>query len=353
MIPASLAPNLIDHFYRGGDRIAALRGIEQTSERQPEEWLAATVSRADQGDIGLARTEAGDILRDLVVADPAAWVGPDFASAASAGDTGILVKLLDARQRLPVHVHPSRAFAASHLDCPYGKTEAWFILDAEPGAAVHVGWKEDVDRDELDRRRDAQDSEWMLSRMNRIEVSRGMGVLVPAGQVHAIDEGIFLAEVQEPTDFSIVLEWSVTTSTREESHLGLGFETVMPAVSAEALPAAELEKLISRVDLTGRAEHVVSALPAAADPYFRVLHAAPVTAGAPGVAVDAGFAVALVLAGEGALAGAGDEQIDYRAGQVFAVPAGFGPWEVRGTGSVLVATPGVGWPRTLAEGGIV
>jgi mannose-6-phosphate isomerase len=347
MKPAVLAPNLIDHFYRGGDRIARLRGIEQTSEFQPEEWLAATVSRAGQGEIGLSRTESGDLLRDLVAGDPAAWVGLDHADAASASDTGILVKLLDARQRLPVHVHPSRAFAASHLDCPYGKTEAWFVLDAEPGAAVHVGWKEAVDRDELDRRRDAQDSEWMLSRMNRIEVSRGMGVVVPAGTVHAIDAGIFVAEVQEPTDFSIVLEWSITTSTREESHLGLGFDAVMPAVSTDALGPEALETLLSRSDLDSRSDRAVSMLAAAADPYFRVLHAAPATGGVP---IAAGYSVALVLAGDGVLAG--DEEVPVRSGQVLAVPARFGDWEVRGRVNVLVATPGAGWPRSLVEGGV-
>ncbi|MFB2598100.1 phosphoheptose isomerase [Herbiconiux sp. P17] len=347
MKPAALAPNLIDHFYRGGDRIARLRGIEQTSEFQPEEWLAATVSRAGQGDIGLARTEDGDLLRDLVAGDPAAWVGADHADAANASDTGILVKLLDARQRLPVHVHPSRSFAASHLDCPYGKTEAWFVLDAEPGSAVHVGWNQSVDRDELDRRRDAQDSEWMLSRMNRIEVSRGMGVLVPAGTVHAIDAGIFVAEVQEPTDFSIVLEWSITTSTREESHLGLGFDEVMPAVSTDALGPDALTALISRSDLDGRSDRAQSMLAPAADPYFRVLHAAPVTRGVP---IAAGFSVVLVLAGDGVLAG--NEEIPVHSGQVLAVPAGFGDWEVLGAASVLVASPGVGWPRSLAEGAV-
>ncbi len=349
MKPVALAPNLIDHFYLGGDRIAALRGIEQTSDHQPEEWLAATVSRADEGDIGLARTEDGALLRDLVVADPAAWVGPDHADAASASDTGILVKLLDAGQRLPVHVHPNRDFATSHLDCPYGKTEAWFVLEAKPGSAFHVGWKEPVDRDELDRRRDAQDSEWMLSRMNRIEAVRGMGVLIPAGTVHAIDGGIFVAEVQEPTDFSIVLEWSVTTSTREESHLGLGFDAVMPAVSTDALTPDALAALITHADLDGRSDEVQSALASAADPYFRVLHAAPLPSGS--VSIGAGFAVALVLEGDGVLVG--DGEIPYRSGQVFAVPAAFGDWTVRGSGSLLVATPGVGWPRSLRGGGIV
>ncbi|HXH36545.1 MAG TPA: carbohydrate kinase [Plantibacter sp.] len=355
--PTRLAPNLIEHFYRGGDRIAALRGIEQQSEFQPEEWLGATVSRADQepgGAIGLARTIEGELLRDLVAADPAEWTGAGADHGTDAADTGILVKLLDARQRLPVHVHPDRAFAVSHLDCPYGKTEAWFILDAEPGSAVHLGWSEDVDPEELDRRRDAQDSEWMLAHMNRIVVERGMGILVPAGTAHAIDGGIFLAEVQEPTDLSILLEWSVTTSTREQSHLGLGFDAVMGAVSTKALPQAELEQLVVLHDLDARTSAPVSLLPEAADPYFQLFAVAPeAVASSDVVPVDAGFSVALALGGDGALVSeASGDTVDFTAGEVFAVPAGFGPWTVTGRGSVLVAGPGAGWPASLGAGDI-
>ncbi len=344
MKPLLLAPNLVDHFYRGGDRIARLRGIQQTSDRQPEEWLGATVARAGLDDLGLSRTVTGDLLRDLVAADHGGWVGPEHAAAASPQDVGILVKLLDARQRLPVHVHPDRAFAASHLGCPYGKTEAWFILDAEPGSAVHLGWSEPVDPDELDRRRDAQDSDWMLARMNRIEVAAGMGILVPAGTVHAIDAGIFLTEVQEPTDFSIVLEWSVTTSTREESHLGLGFETVMAAVSTEATTPRKLDQLVARSDPAQRSPRPVSLLPTSADAYFRLLH---VGAGG-GEALEAGFAVVLVLTGSGQLVGSGS--VEVRAGQVLVVPAGFGAWRLRGATSLLVARPGRGWPASLTQG---
>lgn len=359
--PTRLAPNLIEHFYRGGDRIAALRGIEQQSEFQPEEWLGATVSRADQepgGAIGLARTVDGVLLRDLVAADPASWTGAGIDHGTDAADTGILVKLLDARQRLPVHVHPDRAFAVSHLDCPYGKTEAWFILDAEPGSAVYLGWSEDVDPDELDRRRDAQDSEWMLAHMNRIVVERGMGILVPAGTAHAIDGGIFLAEVQEPTDLSILLEWSVTTSTRDESHLGLGFDTVMGAVSTKALPQSAIEHLVVLHDLDARTTAPVSLLPEAADPYFQ-LFAVSSAGGAEGAdsedadPVDAGFSVALALGGAGSLVSeASGDTVGFTAGEVFAVPVGFGPWTVSGAGSVLVAGPGAGWPASLSAGGI-
>lgn len=340
-LPRAMAPNLIDHYYQGGDRIAALRGIEQTSDHQPEEWLGATVTRAGEDAIGLARTTEGELLRDLVAADPAAWIGPDHAAASRPGDTGVLVKLLDARQRLPVHVHPQRGFARSHLDCPYGKTESWLVLDAEPGSALHLGWSEAVDPDELDRRRDAQDAEWMLSRMNRIEASRGMGVLVPAGTVHAIDSGIFVAEVQEPTDFSLLLEWSITTSTREESHLDLGFDTAMRSVSTE--PLTDVDALVRRSDLDAPASGVRRLLPPAADPYFRLDRAGS------GAELSAGFAIVLALA-ETELRGAGGATARLASGDVRAVPSAFGPWRVEGEGAdLIVHRPGAGWPRTLGD----
>lgn len=247
MKPVLLRPNLIDHFYRGGAKIAALRRLPPAGERQPEEWIAATVSRFGSADVGLASTVDGARLRDLVAADPAGWVGAT-GGRFTPEDAGVLIKLLDAGQRLPVHVHPDREFARRHLGCPYGKTEAWVVLDADPGTAVYLGWREDVDPDELAARRDAQDGAWMLERMHRVEVSRGDGILVPAGSVHAIGEGAFVLEAQEPTDFSILLEWSVTTETRDGSHLGLGFDTAMGAVSHRRLPEQRLGELITHVD---------------------------------------------------------------------------------------------------------
>lgn len=345
MKPVLLPPNPVQHFYLGGDRIAALRGIVPETDRQPEEWLGATVARFGDSTTGLALTADGALLRDVVAADPAAWIGAGAARDAS--DVGILVKLLDARQRLPVHVHPDRTFAAAHLDCPYGKTEAWYVLDADPGSAVHVGWREAVDRDELDRRRDAQDSEWMLDHLNRIEVREGMGVLVPAGTAHAIDGGIFVAEVQEPTDFSILLEWSVTTSTREESHLDLGFDAVMQAVSTAALGAEALSALVTTTGAARPQRQVRSVLPSAADPYFRLA----VTSGEDSASesVEAGFAVVLVTHGTGSLVSR-TGSVSLQRGEAVAVPHDFGAWHVEGDASVLIARPGAGWPATLAAG---
>ena len=343
-----LVPNPVQHFYAGGARIAALRGFETISSHQPEEWLAATVGRAGSSDhTGLARTADGALLRDLVAADPVTWRGTGPVAGLEDSDTGLLLKLLDAGQRLPVHAHPDRTFAATHLGCPYGKTEAWYVLAADPGAAVHLGWTEDVDPDELAERRDAQDGDWMLGRMHRVEVTPGQGILVPAGQVHAIGAGVFVAEAQEPTDLSIVLEWSVTTSGREDSHLGLGFDTVMAAVSHRALDAASLAALVRD---PAPARGLASVLPAAADPFFRLALA---TFGGP-VEVPAGFAVLLVLDGSGELASAQsrpeDEPVRLTRGDCWAVPAAFGDWRISGDATVVVARPGSTWPADLTGG---
>lgn len=332
MMPRLLRPNLIEHFYAGGAKIATLRGIDVTSPRQPEEWIASTVARAGESELGLASTVEGELLRDLVADDPLAWLGSSDAGT----DTGFLVKLLDAGQRLPVHVHPDRGFASRHLDCAYGKTEAWLVLDATGDGAVYLGWKNDVDPAELAAARDAQDSDWMLSRLHRVEVRRGDGILVPAGTPHSIGEGTFVAEVQEPTDFSIVLEWSVTASTREESHLGLGFDLAMQAVDTSATSAGRLTSLIVHTDLEGEHDTAHPLLPAEGDPFFR-LH---LVCGGAREAVESGFAAVLVLQGEGRLVG--DGAIDVGPGDVLAVAADFGDWRVDGEARLLVARPGVG-----------
>lgn len=337
MRPLLLPPNVIDHFYRGGQRLAAFRGVGLPSPNRPEEWLAATVHRAGEPGVGSSSTSDGTPFADVVAADPVGWTGT-AQPPAGPSDVGLLVKLLDAGQRLPVHVHPTRPFARDHLHSCYGKTEAWYVLETE-GAdpAVWVGFRADVDPGELAARVDAQDSDWMLAHMNQLRVRPGDGVVVPAGQAHATGAGVFLVEVQEPTDFSILLEWSVTTATRDEAHLGLGFDVALPAVSHRAL--ADVDALVTHVGLDSRGPDPVRALAAAADPYFRIELAAP-DRGA--VTVSHGFAVAVVLAGGELGWGGGVQEIT--RGQVYAVPAGIGDWTVGGGGSAVVCRPAAGWP---------
>ena len=344
MQPLVMPPNIIDHFYLGGERIAELRGVDMPSPRRPEEWLAATTFRAGEPGVGPSRTQSGELLKDLIAADPIGWLGSDEGPS---GDNGILVKLLDPAQRLPVHVHPDRAFATSHLNCPYGKTEAWYVLATSGDSpSVWLGFREDVDPEELSRRVDAQDSTWMLSRMNRIDVKPGDGILVPAGTAHAIGEGVFVAEVQEPTDFSILLEWSITTATREESHLDLGMPLALSATNHRAFPPDKLESLVVHTDPARTSDLPQPLLPPAADPFFRLDLLAPEVGSSPGL--PSGFAVGIAFAGAGEIHSTTGDVVAVRRGQVFAIPASFGHWSVVGPLQFIACRPGAGWPATLS-----
>lgn len=323
--PQLLPPNVVEHWYAGGPALAAWRGLAPVGERSPEEWIGATVSRFGEPASGPARLADGTLLRDAVRADPVGWLGRDDGAP---GDTGVLVKLLDAGQRLPIHVHPTRDYAARHLGCVYGKTEAWYILEAAPDAAVWVGWRDDVDARRVSELVDVQDAEAMLALMHRIPVRPGDGILVPGGTPHAIGAGILLIEAQEPTDQSILLERNNTSASDDEVFLGLPRDTALSVVDTSALP--DPQSLVCHA-ADG------SVLPAEAAPYFRMRLLSP------GDDVPAGFAVGVVVAGTGALH-SDAAPLEVTKGQTLVVPAACGSWRTGGDVVLLVCGPGTTWP---------
>lgn len=230
-------------FYAGGAQIDAFRGLPTGDERTPEDWVGSATAVRGEAPSGLTRLADGSYLRDRLVADPVAWLGAAHVARWGA-DPLLLVKLLDAGQRLPVHAHPDDAFAARELASAHGKAEAWYILS--PGT-VHLGLRETVDRDELARLVAEQDTGRLLSLLHRIEVAAGDAVLVPPGTLHAIGRSVLLAEVQQPTDLSILLEWEgFAIDGAAEGHLGLGFPRALEAVDTHALPPAALDALVRR-----------------------------------------------------------------------------------------------------------
>lgn len=340
MKPLLMPPNVSEHFYRGGSRLARLRGYIAETDYGPEDWLAATVTRNGEPRTGLSQTADGELLRDLIAADPINWLGKEPTAdndSRPIADTGILVKLLDADQRLPVHVHPDRQFAQQHLHSCYGKTEAWFVLEtAGDDPAVWLGFREDIDPQALLQAMEARDSGWLLDRMHKLTVRPGDGILVPAGTAHAIGAGVFVVEAQEPTDFSVLVEWWVTTEGITDAFLGIDAASAMSAVTHRMLPLDQLRQLVVHSDVDQGAANPLSVLPPAADRYFRVDMIAP--AGDP-VPLEQGFSVVIVLAGTGELRGH-DETTSLEKGQVYAVPHGAGSTTVAGTVRIMRVRPG-------------
>jgi mannose-6-phosphate isomerase len=315
MRPQALPPNVQRHFYAGGARIAALRGIELESDHMPEEWVGAVSTMFGQPERGLSRLEDGTLLRDAVAADPEAYLGPEHV-ARFGPDPGLLVKLLDAGQRLPAHFHPGRAFARDALGSRYGKTEAWLIVEADPGAAVWAGFQRPVEAEELRGWMDAQDAQAMLAAMHELPVQDGDAIFIPAGTPHAIGEGILLVELQEPTDLSVLLEWDGFELSPDDGHLGLGWDRALEALDRSAVPAPQ----------------PAGELPAAAAPYFRAERLAD------GAALDPGFSIVIGLDGSGTLATEGGD-VPLARGTALLLPHAAGAGEVRGDVEAMRCRP--------------
>jgi mannose-6-phosphate isomerase len=109
----------------------------------------------------------------------------------------LLVKLLFTSDKLSVQLHPDDEFARKYEGEPWGKSEVWYVLEAEPGAWVRVGLKEQSAREELGRLLGTAGIEDALQ---RIVVRAGDVVSVPAGTLHSLGPGLILCEIQQYSD---------------------------------------------------------------------------------------------------------------------------------------------------------
>ena len=316
-------------FYAGGPRIRDFRGLEPAPADEvlhtPEDWVGSTTTVFGSPSVGLTTLPDGRLLRDAVEADPESWLGATHVERH--GTDLILVKLLDAGERLPVHIHPDVPFAKTHLGLGHGKTEGWVAL---ADADAHVAFSRDVSREELRAWVDGQDVEAMLAAMHRIPVRAGDAVYLPAGLPHAIGEGNFVVELQEPTDLSILLEWDgYPIDGVVDGHLGLGFDVALEAVDRRGRTREEVLALIAEPGRDG------SLFPQA-DEFFRAHRL-----GAGG-RWEAGFAVVIVTAGAGELVTAAGRTA-VAAGTTVLVPWSAGDVELSGDASleVVVARPPV------------
>jgi mannose-6-phosphate isomerase len=332
MEPLRLPANQPPKFYRGGQQITSFRSgapdagsAESTDGFAPEDWIASTVASDGTETDGATRLPGGTLLRDAMSADPLAYLSP--AQVAQFGaNPGLLVKLLDAGERLPVHCHPDRAFASAHLGCTFGKTEAWLIIGTEgPDPHVYLGFHRDVELPELESWFEEQDSDEILSAMHKVTVGVGDAILVPAGTPHAIGAGLFIIELQEPTDFSVMLEWkNFGLPERHDSQLGMTVEQSLQCFNRHRMTADDIGALQRRA-AGPREPGATTLLPPSATPFFQ----------AEEIVVDgshdleAAYSILIVLDGVGTLQTKGSS-IDVGRGSTVLVPYSAGTATLRG-----------------------
>ena len=248
--------------YLGGKMIASLHGEEGEDNHFPEEWLMSTVTARNAGREhiveGISRVADTALpLSDLVASHPCEMLGEAHV-AAHGKSLGVLVKLLDAAERLTLQVHPTREKARELFDSEFGKTECWHIIgQREIGGespCIYIGFREGVTREEWERCFREQNIPAMLSCLHRVEVKTGDTFIVRGGVPHGIGAGCFLVEIQEPTDYTVRTE-RVTPSGLAVAdvmcHQGLGFERMFDCFEYDG---TSLEETLHRYRVEPREE---------------------------------------------------------------------------------------------------
>ena len=161
------------------------------------------VDREDAQSIVHSGPFRGKTLHELWSGRRAEVFGEAYAAHPSARFP-LLVKLLDARERLSVQVHPPQHLAAALGGEP--KTEVWYFLDALPGARIYAGLKNGVTREEFES---ALRTGGVERTLHEIPVATGESIFIPSGRLHAIGEGNVIVEVQQNSDTTYrVFDWN-------------------------------------------------------------------------------------------------------------------------------------------------
>jgi mannose-6-phosphate isomerase len=345
MEPVSLPANQPQQFYLGGPQIEAFRGEPSTVRphpgstfaadpaRTPEDWIASTLSKFGSLD-GATRLPDGELLSDAVTAHPEEFFSPVHIARFGA-NPALLVKLLDAGERLPVHCHPDRAFAGAHLRSGFGKTEAWVIIGtSDADAHVYLGFNRDVSAAELSDWFVNQNSADILGSMNRITVQTGDAIFVPAGTPHAIGAGAFIVELQEPTDFSVMLEWrDFGMPDRRDEQLGMSADVSLQCFNRHQFADADIAT--SHRHAAPNDGGTVALFPKQAEPFFQADDIVVIDA----IELDAQYGVLIVLEGEGTVSTPKSE-LEVRRGSTVLIPYSAGPTTLNGNLHVIRCLPG-------------
>jgi len=200
LYPITFQPRFKDRVW-GGRELERLYGKQIPADLPiGESWEIS--DRPGDANVIANGTFAGKDLRWLMEKHAAAVLGD--ARPAAEGRFPLLCKILDAREKLSLQVHPPASKAAELKGEP--KTEMWFIADAAPGASLYVGLKHGVTRAEFEKK--IADGT-VADCFHQIPVKAGDTMFLPSGRVHAIGDGLVIFEIQQNSDTTYrVFDWN-------------------------------------------------------------------------------------------------------------------------------------------------
>ena len=246
--------------------------------------------------------------------------GMPFAGKYEREPFPLLLKLIDAKDKLSVQVHPNDAYAHAHEHGKLGKTEAWLILDAPEGSQLVYGIKEGVTLDEL--RAACEKGSAVEDLIRFVDVKPGDVCMIPSGCVHAIGAGIMLYEIQQSSDITYrFYDWDRVDKNgkRRELHLEKALDVTDLTIQRDPIPApdAPCARVLDETYFTLDLMHVIDQVRVPAICEFGIL-----------TALDAG----LTLTWEGA-------EIPMKKGETFFIPKAAPVLTLKGEGHAALSMP--------------
>jgi mannose-6-phosphate isomerase len=263
LAPFRLDPVLVERPW-GGRRLAEYGKTLPASANIGESWELCDLPQEvvphvdDPSSTVLDGPYAGARLRTVVAEQREALLGP--VAPTKEGRFPLLFKLLDAREHLSVQVHPDEAYVAAHPEARL-KTESWYIVDADPGAVLYLDTVAGTTMTDVTA---VMGTPGIVPLLGVRPAVPGAFHHVPAGRIHALGAGAFVAEVQTPSDTTYrIYDWAVEygrapRQLHTEESLG---SIILEQDAAFSLPAVEaqgMRELVS-TDYYWMREHRVEA----------------------------------------------------------------------------------------------
>lgn len=187
MEPIKLSPAYKDYLW-GGTKLKTEYGKQSDLDIVAESWELST--HKDGQSIVASGADKGKTLSAYIAEHGEDILG---ANAKKFDYFPILIKFIDAKDNLSIQVHPDDAYALKN-EGEYGKTEMWYILEAEEGASLYYGFNRGITREEYQQK---IEDNTILDVLNKVAVKKGDVFFIKSGTVHAIGKGIVICEIQQ------------------------------------------------------------------------------------------------------------------------------------------------------------
>ncbi len=307
-----LKPAFKDNLW-GGHRLVEEFNFDYDGEICAEAWV---LSCHPDGPSIIAEGEyAGKTLKEYIDAEGFEVLGTNCRRFR---DFPILVKFIDARDDLSIQVHPSNGYALRN-EGQYGKTEMWYVLDAEPGAFLYQGFKKAISKEEY---RERIENNTLLEVLNKVEVHKGDIVFIDSGTLHAIGKGIMVAEIQQNSNVTYrIYDYNRKDKNGKtrELHIDKALAVtnrVPPVKENTGFPhIADCDYFtVDRVNLDGISRYRMQ-----------------------GTVTEKSFLSLLILDGEGTISSQGEKK-SFRKGDSLLITAGSGDYQIEGKCDALMTT---------------